>query len=246
LKRIFLSCLFAIPLLVFVRTARADDSPSLSLSIERVAGISFTSLHPSGANGTYGITTVGIGGLALSPVALPRVGADVLLPMGLTLGGAIGFGNVSLSYSPDSGQSSSGGSESINAWLLAPRVGYQFHLGPIFDLWPRAGVTFMGAGEQTPDTQTCIVSNGTTQSCTSTPGDSASFFLVAASVEVVGALRVTKSFNVLGGISYDHVVSASGSTTSHPTSTTSTSQNIDTSGSYYGPQIWLGLGGYLL
>jgi hypothetical protein len=241
-KRIFLSLLLAVPFLAFARSARAEDGPaSLSLSIERAAGVSFTSIKPSGSSGTWGLTTVGIGGPAISPIALPRVGADVLLPMGLTLGGALGYGNTSFSYSPDNGQSQS---LSANAWLLTPRIGYLIHAGPIFDVWPRAGVTFTGASLKEPDTQSCF-SNGTTTTCSTTTGTTASAFLVAASVEVAAALRVTKSFNLLGGISYDHVVSASAST-SQTQGGTSTSTSVDASGQYFGPQIWLGLGGYLL
>jgi hypothetical protein len=166
--------------------------------------------------------------------------------MGLTLGGALGYGNASLSYSPDSGQSSS---ISANAWLLSPRVGYLLHLGPLFDLWPRAGVTFAGASVQSADLQNCtvtIVNGQQTQTCTTTPGPSDSIFLVAASVEVAGALRLTRSFNLLGGLSYDHVLSASGSETTHSSSGSSQSQDLQTGGKYFGPQVWLGLGGYLL
>jgi hypothetical protein len=218
-------------LLAAPRPAHAQDSPaSLSLSVERIAGVSYTSIRPSSAGGSYGITTFGVAGPAISPVALPRIGADALLPMGLTLGGGVGYGNVSFSYSPDSGQSSS---ESANAWLLSPRVGYLVHLGPLFDVWPRAGLTFAGAGIQAGDSQT-------------TTGPSDSIFLVAASVEVAAAWRVTRSFNLLGGLSYDHVVSASGSETTHQANGSSQSNNIDVGGKYFGPQVWLGLGGYLL
>jgi hypothetical protein len=234
-------------LLVAPRSAHAQDKPALlSLSVERVAGVSYTSIRPSSASASYGITTFGIAGPAVSPVALPRIGADVLLPMGLTLGGGLGYGNVSLSYSPDNGPSSS---ESANAWLFSPRVGYLVHLGPLFDLWPRAGLTFAGAGIQAGDSQACTVTfvNGQQQqSCTTYPGPSDSIFLVAASVDLAAAWRVTRSFNLLGGLSYDHVVSASASETTHQSSGSSQSNNVDVGGKYFGPQLWLGLGGYLL
>ena len=61
--------------------------------------------------------------------------------------------------------------------------------------------------------------------------------------EVVASLRITKSFNFLAGLSYDHVISASGSNSSSLGSTTSSS-DADVSGRYLGAQLWLGLGGY--
>ena len=235
--------------------ARADEAPvGLSLSIERVAGIAYASLRPSSSGTSLGATTFGIAGPAINPIALPRVGIDVVLPIGLTLGGAIGYGHASLSESESTGAESD--SFTGNAWLVSPRVGYLFHVAPIFDLWPRAGITFAGANLQEPDSQTCSTFNspagaplgaGTIDtSCTSTPGPSESIFVVAASIEVAAALRLTRSFNVLGGIAYDHVFAASGSTTTQQSSGSSTSSDAQVQGRYLGAQLWFGLGGYVL
>ena len=227
-------------------TARAGDAPmTLSLSAERLGGVAITQASPSAAGASFGATTYGVGGIAVSPLAVPRIGADVILPNGLTLGAGIGFGGVSLSESPSGGGAST--SVSGNAWLLTPRIGYMFRLSPLFDLTPRVGVTFSGASLDEPSTncnafetaQGMVVQT----SCTTTDS-SASLFFVTASVEVVGALRLTRSFNLLAGLGYDHVLSVSASTTSTQSSMSNTS-NADASGNYDAFQAWVGLGGYI-
>jgi hypothetical protein len=218
---------------------------TLSLSAERLGGVAIMQASPTAAGASFGLTTYGVGGLAVSPLAVPRIGADVILPNGLTLGAAIGFGGLSLSASPSGGGAS--GSANGNAWLLTPRVGYMFHLSPLFDLTPRVGVTLSGASLDEPGS----ICNGTATaqgtvigtSCSATDS-SASLFFVTASVEVAAALRLTRSFNLLAGLGYDHVLSASASTTSTQNSTSSTS-NADASGNYDAFQAWLGLGGYI-
>jgi hypothetical protein len=229
--------------------ARADEAPvGLSLSIERVAGVAYASLRPTSSDTSLGATTFGIAGPAINPIALPPLGIDVILPIGLTLGGAIGYGHASLSESESTGATSS--SFTGNAWLVSPRVGYLFHVAPIFDIWPRAGITFAGANLQEPDSQTCSSFSSPAgvidSSCTNTPGPSESIFVVAASIEVAAALRLTRSFNVLGGIAYDHVFAASGSTTTQQSSGNSTSSDAQVQGKYLGAQLWFGLGGYVL
>ena len=88
------------------REARADDSPlGLSLSLERVAGVAYTTIRPTSSSASYSVSSFTLAGAAINPIALPRVGADVILPMGLTLGGAVAYGTVSLSTNPDQGQS---------------------------------------------------------------------------------------------------------------------------------------------
>jgi hypothetical protein len=228
--------------------ARAADSPvGLSISIERVAGVAFASARPTSASDSLSATTFGIAGPAINPIALPRAGADVILPIGLTLGGSVGYGYASLTDSPD------GGADDTlhgTAWLISPRVGYLVHLGPLFDLWPRVGVTFAGANFRGPDGQSCEssgFSGGTfTSTCTTTPGESDSLFFVAVSLEVAAALRLTRSFNLLGGIAYDQVFAASGSSSQSGSGGSTNSSDVQVQGRYLGGQLWFGLGGYVL
>jgi hypothetical protein len=230
-------------------TAQADPSPlGLSVSLERAAGVAFASARPTSSDTGFGATTFAIAGPAINPIALPRAAADALLPGGLTLGGAVALGTASVSDNPDSGASSS---ITGHAWLLSPRVGYLLHLAPPFDLWPRAGLTIAGAGLQEPDSQSCAstsigapgVPPTSTPTCTTHSGPSESLTFVAVSLDVAGAIRLTQTFNLLVGVAYDHVVSASGSSTS---GSTGASSDLQAGGKYLGGQLWLGLGGYVL
>jgi hypothetical protein len=229
------------------RPARADDAPlGLSISLERAAGVAFASARPTSGSDSLSATTFGLAGPAINPIALPRAGADVILPMGMTLGGSVAYGYASLTDTPDSG---TGSTLHGAAWLISPRVGYLAHLGPFFDLWPRVGLTFAGANVKGPDSESCsgfsTPSGQFTQSCTSTPGETDSVFFTAISVELAAALRLTRSFNLLGGISYDQVISASGST-SQTSGTNTESTDLQPQGRYLGGQLWFGLGGYVL
>jgi hypothetical protein len=221
--------------------ARADDgSVGLAVSLERVAGVAYASIRPTSSDTSFGATSVTFAGAAINPIALPRIGADAILPMGLTLGGAIAYGAASLSSNPDRGQSSS---ETGHAFLISPRVGYLIRLSPLFDLVPRLGVTIANAGLTSPDQQVCTFSMTGGQSCTTAPGDSVSLTLVAASVDVAAAVRLTRTFNLLAGLAYDHVFSASGSSTN---GSNGQSTDAQAQGKYFGFQLWLGLGGYVL
>lgn len=240
--RVVAVSLFACVLLVSAG-ARADDAPlNLSISVERVAGVAYVSFAPSGAGGSITATTVGLAGPAVNPLGLPRAGGDVILPMGLTLGGAVGYGNVSLSFPPNYGFSTSW---SGDAWMLAPRVGYLLHLAPFFNLWPRAGVTFGEVSGSVPGSVNTSTncSNGATGCTTSTttgPSQTASLFAASVSPEVVAVVRLTRSLNLLGGVSLDYVFATSGS--AGPDGNT---QSVSTGGTYYGIQGWLGIGGYV-
>jgi hypothetical protein len=233
-------------LIVFLgRSARADDAPlGLSVSLERVAGLAYGSARVDGANASFGATAFGIAGPAINPINFPRAAADVLLPSGLTLGGAIGYSGAALSVNPDGGSS---GTITGNAWLISPRVGYLVHLGPLVDLWPRVGITFAGAGLQTGNDQSCSSTTGfgngppPPETCTTSPGPTYSLFYTAASVDLAAALRLTRSFNVLGGISYDQVFAGSGSTTQ-----SGMTSDIHAGGQFLGLALWFGLGGYVL
>lgn len=228
--------------LSFAREARADDAPlGLSVSLERVAGVAYGSIRPTESDTSYSLTSFSLAGPAINPIALPRVGADVILPLGLTLGGAVAYGTASLSSNPSQGQSNT---TSGHAWLVSPRVGYMLRLSPLFDLVPRVGVTVAHASLTSGDGRECTFANGA-QTCTSIPGDVVSLTVIAVSVDVALAVRLTKSFNLLGGLAYDHVISASGSTESGP-SANRASQDAHAQGKYLGAQLWLGLGGYVL
>jgi hypothetical protein len=233
----------AISLIAFAaneKAARADEPIGLSIGLERVGGLAYSNIKPSGSD-TFSLTSFSIAGVSANPVALPRLGGDVILPFGLTLGGAVAFGYASLSDSPSDGSAST--SIHGSAWLISPRVGYRFRPASFIDITPHLGATFADASLSEPISNCSFDSSGNS-TCTNGSA-STSVFLVAISAEVVAALRMTKTFNLLAGVSYDHVISASGSNSASDGSGNSASSSADVSGRYLGAQLWFGLGGYV-
>jgi hypothetical protein len=217
-----LAALVAGGLSSFASQARADEAPlGLSVSLERVAGFSYGSARLDAVNGgSFGATAFTLAGAAIDPIDLPRAGGDVILPSGLTLGGALGYSHAEVGIHPDGGQSSTLDGE---VWLLSPRAGYRIPMSPLIDLWPRAGITFARAG------------------FTDGSNNTYSLFYTALSLDLAAALRVTNSFNVLGGIAYDHVVAASGSETEGGMPV-----DLKAGGQLLAGSLWFGIGGYVL
>ena len=201
------------------REARADDAPlGLSIALERVAGVSYGSARIDAVNGgSFGATAFTLAGAAIDPIFLPRAAGDVILPSGLTLGGALGYSHAALTSTPDGGGAS--GTLNGEAWILSPRVGYRIHLSPLFDLWPRAGITFARAGFTDAEAGRCAAGrqrwpgHRRCTTCMGSADNTYSLFYTLLSLDAAVALRVTQSFNILGGIAYDQVVAASGSET---------------------------------
>jgi hypothetical protein len=219
-----------------VATAKA---PSFSLALERAGGIGYAKASASESDASLSVTAFGVGGVTPNPFAIPRVGADFILPSNLTLGGAVGFSRVSASSS-EKGRSTDVGS--VFLYTLTPRIGYRIPLSDRIDLTPRAGLTFAGAS----------VSPGEGNS-------SASIFALAVGADAPLAFRLTDSFNILLGAAVDYTVSATVSsdrttttttTTTGPgangtTSTSTRSTSEDVKGALFSMQAWLGIGGYL-
>ena len=72
-------------------------------------------------------------------------------------------------------------------------------------------------------------------------GNSYSLFYSAVSLDMAAVLRVTQSFNVLGGIAYDHVFAGSGSETEN-----GMSADLKAGGQLLAGSLWFGIGGYVL
>lgn len=217
-----LAALVAGGLSLFAMPARADEAPlGLSVGLERVAGFSYGLARLDAVNGgSFGATAFSLAGAAIDPIDLPRVAGDAILPSGLTLGGALGYSHAEVAIRPDSGQSSTLDGE---VWLLSPRAGYRIRMSPLIDLWPRGGITFARAG------------------LTDGSGNTYSLFYTAISLDMAAVVRVTQSFNVLGGIAYDHVVAGSGSETEGGMPV-----DLKAGGQLFAGSLWFGIGGYVL
>jgi hypothetical protein len=228
-------------LLASAGEVRADPL-DVSLSIERAAGVALSNLHPNGTD-SLSLTTVTLAGAAVNPIALPRLGVDLVLPSGLTLGTGLAAGYATLSDNPSSG--AQGSTDNGTAWLVSPRIGYRFRLGPLFDLTPRAGFTFAGGSVGSSSSeQSCTYPPTGVPVCSATQATSStSVFFGAVSLDAALAMRLTSSFNLIAGLSLDDVVVASGSSSSSGQG--NNSESVNAGGSYVGGQLWLGLGGYL-
>jgi len=116
---------------------------SVSLSVERLFGLS----HASQSSGpsTTTVSLMGSSGLELgvAPYGVPRIGVDGFLGHGLSLGLAGLFAVVDQN------------STTVTVLGLNPRVGYAVHASDGLSLWPRLGLSYVniGASSNQPFTQ---------------------------------------------------------------------------------------------
>lgn len=224
------TCLTLLLSLSLANPARAQDEggrrrPHLSLAVERVGGLAYARVSADDSDASLSAFTAGLGGPALNPFAVPRLGVDYITSSGLTLGGAVGLTRTSISYKADDGSGDDLGSALV--YSLTPRVGYRLALTDRIDLTPRAGATLLGASVSAGDDDA-----------------DASVFAVALGVDAPLAFRLTDSFHVLLGAGVDYTVAATTSTSSKSDGG-SRSSSEDVKGALLSAQAWLGLGGYL-
>ncbi len=113
------------------------DSGQFVLSFERLFGYNWTHVssgNASGSGSTFSIlgNPFGVFGGAY-PYDWPRLGFDYFVSKPISVGIAAAFAR------------NTGGATALNAYEVAPRVGYGMVLGPGLAVWPRAGVTYVGA-----------------------------------------------------------------------------------------------------
>jgi hypothetical protein len=110
------------------------DSGQFVVSAERLFGYNWA--HNSLGNGSSssGYSVLGNGfGVAAYPYDWPRLGFDYFLTKSISGGLALAF----------SRQTAGGGS--LNAFEVAPRLGYGMMVGPWLGVWPRVGVTYINS-----------------------------------------------------------------------------------------------------
>ena len=199
-------------------------SPVVSVGLERVGGVSYSKLSADNSDDSASLTAFGLGSVNVNPYTAPRLGVDYISPVGITVGGALGFGHFSVSSKNGSRSEDEG---SLSIYTFEPRIGYRIPIGSRFDLTPRAGVTLAGGK----------LSYGNSD-------DSNGVFAVALSGEAVGTIRITPSFNLLTGLAFDHTVAASTSSTRSSSSGGTSTNTDDIKGALFTAQLWLGVGGY--
>jgi hypothetical protein len=117
--------------------AAFGDGGQFVLSFERMFGYNWTHISTdagSASNSTFSLlgNPFGVSGTAY-PYDWPRLGFDYFLTKSISLGIAGAFAR------------NTSGSSSLNAYEIAPRLGYGMMVGPWLGVWPRAGVTYVGA-----------------------------------------------------------------------------------------------------
>ncbi|MDX2054808.1 MAG: hypothetical protein SFV15_20565 [Polyangiaceae bacterium] len=109
---------------------------------DRLFGVSFSKQitgRPGQPDDVFDSTRIGFGWSGrtnISPYEVPRAAVDVFVTEQLSLGGSLGFANVSMDDN-DGRRSSS--TESI---VFAPRVGYLWPISTAFSFWLRGGFTY--------------------------------------------------------------------------------------------------------
>ncbi len=129
-----------------VSSATAAAPGNWSIGVERIFGFSSLNIEielPNGQTEETSGTAFSLfadfdSRLSYSPA---RLSLDYIADSGISLGGALGYGN----FSGDLGDA--------DLWLFAPRFGYFARPGAQVGLWPRAGITHVvadsGAVEET-------------------------------------------------------------------------------------------------
>jgi hypothetical protein len=115
-----------------------------SIALERLFGVSRTwSNEVDGQRQTS--TSLGLGARYLEHpgYGTPRVGVDLLLGPGISLGAGLGYAHYT-QENPDERDEESYA-------VLAPRVGFALQPLPGLVVWPRAGLTLLLPGRQTPE-----------------------------------------------------------------------------------------------
>ena len=87
-----------------------------------------------------------------SGYSFPRIGADYFVIDGLSVGAALGIISSSSSIEVDNGETSTeSDGPTTSGVLFSPRIGYAFMFEDNIGIWPRAGITYVGAGSEDDD-----------------------------------------------------------------------------------------------
>jgi len=114
------------------------DGGQFVLSAERLFGYNWD--HESVGTRTVTSNTYSLLGSPIGvgsyPYDWPRLGFDYFVTKSISAGAALAFARATA------------GSNSFNAFQVAPRLGYGMMVGPWLGVWPRAGVTYVSLTNQ--------------------------------------------------------------------------------------------------
>src|SRR5262249_54067557 len=77
--------------------APAQAAPKVSIALERVAGFSYTKLSSKDNDDGASLTTFALGSVTANPYVAPRLGIDVILEPGVTVGAGLSIARFALS-----------------------------------------------------------------------------------------------------------------------------------------------------
>lgn len=259
---------YALPTLVFalslpcLASAQAPENqaepasePRFSLSLERVLSASAVFFSIDDGNDELKLRSKGItaGGPIANPLSAPRLSLDYLSKSGITLGAGLAFALGDMDSEEHGRDRDEGG---YNLIMIAPRVGYRIEAADWLDLTPRAGVTLGWASMSSGEYEYCDYEydyaynneyNRASEHCETAEGDKLKLFAAVVNLELAAAFRLTPSFNILAGLSYDLLVAARAKEEEggphYPGDTDETAKFKN--GHLSSLQLWFGLGGYL-
>lgn len=222
-----------------------EHEPRFALGIERVASLNAMFFSLDDEDFALRQKSVTAGGPIFNPLSAPRFTFDYLSKSGLTIGGGLAFGLNDLDSKEDGEVDDQG---SLDLLMLNPRLGYRIPVGKVVDLTPRVGATLGWASLTDAAREECdfTFNDATGESssdCETVEGDSINLFATVVNLELAATFRLTDSFNLLTGVSYDLLVAASAQEKDSDGSEGEKDSFKD--GHLSSLQLWLGLGGYL-
>jgi hypothetical protein len=242
----------SLPALASAQSAEAATSPKaqprFSLSLERFASANAIFFSVKDGDDDFKLRSKGItvGGPIANPLSAPRIAFDYLSKSGLTLGAGLAFGLGDLDSDGGGDELDEGG---YNLLMVSPRVGYRMQVADWLDLTPRAGMTLGWASIQGAEYEYCDYDFDTDEEdCGTAEGDKIKLFGAVVNLELAAAFRLTDSFNVLTGLSYDLLVAARAEEEYEDPYSDDGDSDSDSEkfkdGHLSSLQLWLGLGGY--
>jgi hypothetical protein len=226
------------------------SAPRFSLSLERFASLNAIFVSVDDGEDEFKLRSKGItaGGPIANPLGASRLAVDFLTRSGFTLGAGLAFGFGDLDSDEADQETDEGGYSLI---MVAPRVGYRIALADWLDLTPRAGMTLGWARITANEYESCDYEydeygyEEIETNCVN-GADSVSMFATVANLELAAAFRLTDSFNILAGLSYDLLVSAKVTEEdAYSEDSEDSEEESFKDGHVSSLQLWLGVGGYL-
>lgn len=227
--------------------AKLSEKGNLVIAGERMFGYSHTVLTNETTVGNTKVSSTSTNDnfslLWSYPVTvhnLPRIGLDYLVIPNLSLGLGAGFFSTGSKVKSTQGSTSTEtDGPSINAWIIAPRVGYVLDLAETSSLWLRGGLSFYGSKTEDKDS-----SGNTTRTTTNTMSGT------AFNLEPTFVWTPASHFGLYGGLALDVPLggkmkreTTSVTTTGIGSVTTNTSSESDYTQASYG--LTFGVLGYL-